>query len=356
MKALSRLAMTACAVAVFLLPGCGGVQGKHTTVAFVTNNADPFWNLAEAGAMAGGEEFGVKVIFRKPSPDTIATQKQEVENAINQGAKAVTISVIDPKNQVETIDEFASQVHVLTQDNDAPNSKRLAYIGTDNYKAGRAAGQLVKEALGEKGGTVAIFVGKESSLNAVQRRQGVIDEVLGRDAPPDVNNIKPSPDGESKGKYRVVRTYYENPVGAKAAQTNAEDFLNNLPKEGNVCLVGLWAYNPPACLAAVGNVIKDKDTRARIRIVGFDERPGTLDGIKDGSIYGTIVQDPYGFGYESVRIMAALAKGDKSALPEGGILHLPFRVIQKDAGEKNGLKRIAVDAFREDLERRLNKK
>jgi ribose transport system substrate-binding protein len=361
MSYLSRFLLAACAAATLLLPGCGGGSNKGPVVAFVTNNADPFWNLAQAGAEARAAEEKVTLIFRKPSPGSVAQQKQEIENAINKGAKAVTISVIDPKNQTGDIDEYAAKVHVLTQDNDAPNSKRLAYIGTENYKAGRAAGKLVREALGDEGGTVAIFVGRKESLNARQRRQGVIDELAGRPAPKDVNDPEYWGDGEvvdaPKGKIKFHdRTFYESEVGEKEAQANAENFLNKRPKAGNICMVGLWAYNPPACLAAADGVVKDKADRARIKIVGFDERPQTLDAIKAGTIYGTIVQDPFGFGYESVKIMAALARGDKSLLPKDGILHLPYRVIQKEAGDKAGEKRIAVDDFKKQLDERLGKK
>ena len=68
---------------------------------------------------------------------------------------------------------------LITNDSDAPKSKRLAFIGTNNYKAGRALGKLVKEALPE-GGDVVLFVGRLEQLNARQRRQGVIDELLER--------------------------------------------------------------------------------------------------------------------------------------------------------------------------------
>ena len=67
---------------------------------------------------------------------------------------------------------------LIAVDNDAPNSKRLCYIGTSNYEAGRAVGTLVKEALPD-GGTVALFVGLTGSLNAHQRCQGVLDELAG---------------------------------------------------------------------------------------------------------------------------------------------------------------------------------
>ena len=82
------------------------------------------------------------------------------------------MSVINPKDQSGYLDEVANKVPLICQDNDAPQTKRLAYIGTDNYKAGRAAGRLVKEALGDAGGTVVIFVGslepRKDPLTAIE--------------------------------------------------------------------------------------------------------------------------------------------------------------------------------------------
>jgi ribose transport system substrate-binding protein len=204
---------------------------------------------------------------------------------------------------------------------------------------------------------VVIFVGQLEALNARQRRQGVIDEIAERDPPKDLVEFEPSPDGETFGKYKLhKKTLLDQPEGAKKALENAVDVLGQLPAAENICMVGLWAYNPPQCLAALKDKVKDEERKKRIRIVGFDEDFATLDGIKEGSIYATVVQDPYNFGYESVKMMAALAKGDESVLPKNGMRYIPHRIIMKEAGKKNGLDRLAVDSFRDQLERNLGKK
>ena len=92
--------------------------------------------------------------------------------------------------------------------------------------------------------------------------------------------------------------------------------LTDLADEKNLCLIGLWAYNPPAILTAV----KDKDKLGKVKIVGFDENDVTLRGVADGHIHGTVVQNPFEFGYESVKLMAQIwLKGDRSGLPANGI-------------------------------------
>ena len=110
-------------------------------------------------------------------------------------------------------------------------------------------------------------------------------------------------------------------------KANVEDTLVKYGAEPDkLCLVGLWAYNPPAILAAV----KGAGLAGKVHIVAFDENEETLQGVKDGEIYGTIVQNPFEFGYQAVRILAGLARGDRSVLPEGGILHIPHREITHD--------------------------
>jgi ribose transport system substrate-binding protein len=336
MNPLRLLGILALVVALPSLPACQQGSTK-TRVAFVSNNPESFWTIAEAGTKKAAEEENVEVLFRKPAQGDAALQKEIIDTVLGQGVKAIAVSVIAPKDQRAYLDEIAAKVPLITQDNDAPDSKRLCYIGTDNYEAGKAAGRLVKEALPE-GGTVVIFVGDLVPLNAQQRRQGVLDELAGtRDAKAD-----------KLGKYRVYRTYTDQPEGPQKAKENAVDALTALQNEDKVCLVGLWAYNPPAILSAV----KDKGKVGKVKIVGFDEDPATLQGIADGAVYGTIVQQPFLFGYESVKLMAALARGNRSQLPAGGVRHVPHMVITKDGGKG----RRPVAEFRDELEKLLGKK
>jgi ribose transport system substrate-binding protein len=147
-------------------------------VGFVSNNAQEFWTIADAGTRKAAQDFKVQVLFRRPKTPGAAAQKEIIEDLMARGVKAIAISVIDPKNQADFLNKIADQVPLITQDNDAPNTRRRCYIGTDNYEAGKAAGKLVKEAM-PAGGALAIFVGQTDPLNAQQRRDGVLDELAG---------------------------------------------------------------------------------------------------------------------------------------------------------------------------------
>lgn len=307
-----------------LITGCGGGAGGGAkadgkpTVAYVTNGIASFWVVGEKGAQAAAKDLDVNLEVRMP-PNGVADQKRMIQDLLTRKVSGIAISPIDPDNQADLLDEVAARANLVTQDSDAPKSKRQCFIGVNNYDAGRMCGKLVKEAM-PAGGSVMIFVGRLEQLNARLRRQGLIDELLDRSE--DATRFDENK-GEIKGdKYTILDTRTDQFDFGKA-KSLAEDAIARYPDLG--CMVGLFAYNPPKCLEA----IREANKLGTIKVVAFDEEGDTLQGIIDGHIYGSVVQDPYKYGYESVRVLAGLAKGDKSVLPKGGILDIPPRRVDK---------------------------
>lgn len=304
----------------FFIPGCSKDKGNgKKTFAFVTNGVDPFWIIAQRGVEKAGEDLDVNVEVRMPSQG-VADQKRMVQELLAQNVDGIAISPIDPVNQDELLQEIASHSILVTQDSDAPDSPRECYIGMDNYTAGRMCGKLVKEALPD-GGEVMLFVGRLGQANARLRRQGVIDELMDRT---DDNTRYDAPDKPiTNEKYTILDTRTDD-FDHPQAKANAQDAIAKYPNLK--CMVGLFAYNPPLCLEA----IRDADKLNEIKVVSFDEDPVSLQGIIDGTVVGTVVQNPYQYGYESVRVLNGLANGDKSVVPENKIIHIPARTIRKD--------------------------
>lgn len=297
-------ALGACALALMMLAGCKGGSSDNTKLAFVTNNASDYWTICHKGTDAAAKELGnVDVQFIMPSDGTAATQKQDVEDLLTKGVKGIAISPVDPKNETPDINKWASQTSLITSDSDAADSNRLCYIGTDNHAAGLMAGKIVKEAL-PKGGKIMVFVGKSDAQNAIDRISGLRDALKG-------SNIQ----------VLDVRT---DDADHTRAKQNAADVLTNTPDIAG--LVGIWSYNGPAIASAV----KEAGKIGKVQVVCFDTDPGTPEGIKDGTIFGTVVQDPYTFGYKSIKLLAALAKGDKSGIPANKLMIIPNEEIKKD--------------------------
>ena len=321
-KATFWMAVFAVAIAVACSPktSSGGGSG-NATIAYVTNGIDPCWDLCAAGVRQAEEEFGIKCEIHMP-PKGLADQKSILETLLTKGIKGIAVSPIDADGQTQFLNEVASETVLITHDADAPKSDRLLYIGTDNYKAGRALGQLVKAAIPD-GGEVAIFVGRLEQLNARLRRQGLIDELLDRPhqtlGQVEIDAVSKVFKGE---KYTIVDTRTDNFV-MDAAKSNAEDAITKY--KNLACMVGLFAYNPPRCLQA----IKEAGKLGQIKVCGFDEDDALLKAIKDGHAYGTISQQPWKYGYQSVRVLKALVDGDTSVIPGNKFIDVGYKIVTK---------------------------
>jgi ribose transport system substrate-binding protein len=319
----------------FVFTACSGSTDKRPRVAFVSNNSHDFWTIAEKGTEKAAKDFDVLVDFKMPSPGTAEVQRQIIQDLLNKGVKGLAVSANDVKNTVGFFkNEVSKRVPLVMQDNDIPDpTARRCYIGTNNYLAGRAAGELVTKAAPE-GGKIAIFVGQMDAQNAIERRQGVLDYLmnpkgdqkeLGDTTPADAADLKLG------DKYVLVTTKTDE-ASAEKCQDHARQLLLQHPDI--VCMVGLWAYNPPAMIRAVKKA-KRQNAELKTQIVGFDEDYETLDGIKSGEVYATVVQNPYEFGYQSIKILAGLARGDESVLKRSDIdaqnrIFIPHRIIGKD--------------------------
>jgi ribose transport system substrate-binding protein len=285
-------------------PASEGVPDPNKTLrlAFVTNNPSDYWTIARKGVEKAEGELNLKVDFQMPSEGTAADQKRIVDDLLTKGIDGMAISPVDPANQTDMLNSVAAKALLVTQDSDAPKSNRTCYIGTDNVAAGKQAGDLIKEAL-PAGGKIMLFVGKKDAQNASERIQGITESLKG-----------------SKVEILDVRTDDTDRVKAKS---NVADTLVQHPDIA--CLVGIWSYNGPA----IYNAVKDAKKDGKVKIVCFDEEDETLAGVKSGAIFATVVQQPYEFGYESIKRMAAYLKGDKTVFPESKQNIIPTKAIKK---------------------------
>ncbi len=323
----------ALALVVFAVTSCRESGPAKKRYAYVTNGVAEFWTLAQSGAHQAAADLGVEVSVLMPG--SLSDQKQMLEDALTRGVEGIAVSPIDPSNQTDMLNRIAEDADLITHDSDAPDSDRQAYIGMDNYEAGRLCGQLVKEAMPD-GGDIMILIGRMEQDNSRKRRQGVIDELLDRSS--DSSRFDPPGEVIKGDRFTILGTMTDGFDLAKA-KANAEDALSRHPDID--AMVGLFAYNPPAILQALEQAGK----LGKVKIVGFDEDVQTLAGIKSGSVHGTVVQNPYEYGYQSVKLLNQLSEGDKSALAAGYFIQIPGRQIRKDN----------VDVFWADLKKKLNK-
>jgi ribose transport system substrate-binding protein len=285
---------------------CRRGASKTVKLAFVTNNTSAFWNIAAAGVHKYEQEAKVQVDIKLPPNGTLDEQNQILQNLSSQGYDAIAVSSIAPSDQTAQLDDIAGRTHLLTFDSDAAKSKRLLYIGTNNYAAGKVlGGEIVK--LLPKGGKIAVFVGTFAADNAAQREKGIEDAIAGHGI-------------------EIVDKREDNTDRARA-RSNVEDIVN--ARRDLSMVVGLYNYNGSAIAAALEGLGKKGSVLAAV----FDEDEGTLDGIAQGAIQVTVVQKPFMFGYLASKWMHDLAtKGDaaKAVLPPERIIDTGVEVINRD--------------------------
>lgn len=309
------------AMAALLVTAAFGVTGAEAqdkkAMAFVVNGASDFWKLAEAGVKKAQTELpNYDLQFKYPEQAAAAVQQRLMDDLVAAGVSAIMVSAVDPKTSTEALNRVGGQVPLFTTDSDAPDTNRIAYIGSSNTDAGTQAGEIALKALPD-GGKCIGFVGLPGADNARERIEGMKAKIAG-----------------SKIELIDVRG---DDIDQTRAKRNVEDALAANPDI--TCMVGFYSYNPPR----IYEVLKEAGKLGQITIVAFDEDPITLGGVREGTIAGTVVQQPYEWGYQGMKLMAKYLEGDKSGVPENKLVIIPTKIIDK----------ANVDAFEAELKSRI---
>lgn len=292
--------------ASLVMIGCNRDSGTSTAsktekkYAFVTNNVSEFWKQAAAGVHKYNKEAGVTVEVKSPVNGKVEEQNQIIEDLIAQGYDGIAVSVIAPNDQIAVMNKAAAKTNVICFDSDCAKSNRLAYVGTDNYDAGKTLGDRIVKLL-PSGGKMAVFVGTFAADNAKQRLDGIKDAIKG-------HNID-------------IAVQKEDQTDQNKARTNVEDVLNGYADINLLC--GLWSYNG----TAIAKAINASGKKGKVLAAVFDGDDGTLEGIKDGTLACTVVQEPFEEGYLSSKLLNDLATKGKSVLPNPPVVKTGVELV-----------------------------
>jgi ribose transport system substrate-binding protein len=298
-----------------------GAFAPSPRIAFVASDESRYWEDAIVGARDAAEQYGAILTVHQASggePD----QSSILRSVAGEGVDGIAVSPLDETRQAPLLLEIGEKTNVVTFDSDSPRSGRLCFVGTNNYTAGRACGKLVREALPE-GGTVVIAVGSTAKENGRLRRQGVIDELLERSFGP---GRPPEPMGGvlSGPSHTIVTTLVDENDPEQAKQNIAGLLASGQAPD---CIVGLYAYNGPSAVEAIA----DAGKTGEVVVIGFDYAEETLAAIEAGTIYATMAQDPYSYGFHAVEILAKqLTDNAVGSIPFNGALEIPCSVIRQE--------------------------
>jgi ribose transport system substrate-binding protein len=266
----------------------------EVTIKVITNGNDPFWDSMGIGLEAGKKETGVKGEWNAPPQTDNVGQKNVFEQALAANVDGVAVSPIQADAFAPVIDAAIDKgIPVITFDSDSPKSKRLIYIGTNNYEAGKRAGEAAVK-LFPNGGNFVAFVGNMSAENAQQRYQGFVDATKDH-------------------KIVMLQEPYEDDKDVTGrARINVANAITKYGDKINGFL-GLYAYNGPAIV----DEVQKAGLIGKVKIVCFDGQPRTLENLRKKLVDVTVVQKPYEFGRLSAKMLFLInRKGLDAALDE----------------------------------------
>ncbi|MBI4165139.1 MAG: substrate-binding domain-containing protein [Acidobacteria bacterium] len=245
---------------------------------FVASNINlPYWKEAQAGFEDAGRVTGVKVEFVGPEAYSPDQQLAAFRQAVAAHPSGIAVAPAQADLFSKDIDAaIQAGIPVVCVDTDAPESKRILFIGTDNVSAGRASGQRMAEILRGRGQIVLITV--LGQLNVEERLRGV-EEVFKQ-----YPETKISKTIDDKGDPRIANEGISAMLDAKAKL------------DGILCLEASGGSGAAEALHRL-------DMAGKIPIVAMDKSPDTLDWIERGSIAATVAQKSYTMAFYSLRFL-----------------------------------------------------
>lgn len=270
---------------------CGNGHGGETYLLITTNTKIPYWQSAGAGFAQAGDRLGVAYAVQGPDTYDAAGERDSFENAIQKKPTGILVSVANPATIKDSIDKaIGAGIPVITIDSDAPESKRLFFIGTNNYQAGITGGKRLAQELKGRG-TVVVFT-MPSQPNLDERLRGYKAALEGSP------QIKIAHIVDIKGDPRV-------------AFDSTGQFLANDKKEHIDAFVCLEALSGKE----VASVLDSYHEKGRT-IIAMDTDQDTLQWIQKGVIAATISQKPFTMAYVGLMMLDNLHHQPPKSLDE----------------------------------------
>ncbi len=259
--------------------GCAGSahepQEKYILVA--DNSKIPYWQSAVQGLNHAAAEMKVKSELQGPDGHDPQGEHDAFRRAVAEKPSGILVSVSDASVLATDINAAVDQnIPVITVDADAPDSKRLFFVGTDNFNAGIIGGKLTAKLLNGKGNVVIFTIPSQSNLK--ERLAGYTSAFA------DHTDIK------------IMQTVDMN-GNSDIAFDSAKKLLDSKAKvDAFICLEAL------AC-PAVADVVNRAGMGGKVKIIAMDTDPGTVEWINKGVISATVAQKPYTMAYYGTKLL-----------------------------------------------------
>jgi ribose transport system substrate-binding protein len=259
------------------LLSCGSAHDSDEYYVFVAANLQvPYWQAAGAGFSRGVAQLKVRSDYLGPNTYDPKAERDALDRAVQQKATGILLGVTDPALLKDSIDKaIAAGIPVITIDSDAPASKRLFFIGTNNYLVGVSGGQRLAQELKGKGNVVVFTMPDQHNMQ--DRLRGYRDAV-------EHTGIKITRVVDIQGDPRIAFDTTTQIIGKEKDQV-----------DGFVCLEAQSGKE-------VAGVLNSYKITGKV-VMAMDTDPETLEWIQKGGIAATIAQKPYSMAFVGLQML-----------------------------------------------------
>lgn len=253
------------------------LRPKIVLIAHVKTN--PYWINIKEGAERAAKERGAVIEFLGPTTASTEEGLKLFDMATSAKVSGIITYVQEEgkyKSQINSAMEKG--VPVVTIDSDEEDSKRIAYVGTDNILAGQSAGAEMIKQIGTEG-KVAIVMGGKDVKNQKERVEGFRNYIT------------------SNSNLKIIDT-----DSSDAMLLESEIITRKILIRNNNNINALFCTSALDGIGAA-KAIKDLNDKGKVKIICFDDLEETLNNIKNGVVVATIVQKSNDMGYKAVNII-----------------------------------------------------
>lgn len=285
-----------------------GKSPEQVKIALIPGGAHPYFQPWKTTAAEAKAEFKLgDVTFNETSGWDQTKQNDVVKSLAAQGYNAFGIFGVAPENINSTFEDLKRQGFAVASLASCPAGdvdKADFCLSTDVEQAAYKAAKAAIEAIGGKGNLVHL-TGNKVDSNTQRRIAGVEKAVA-----------------EAGGSVKILQVITDIDTDLQTAQKAVADLL--AAKGSQINAIVNTAYNP-----AVASAEGVKQAKLPIKVIAIDDDKTILDGIKDGSVAGTVLQNPVGQALVGSYALMKLSGGCTISQP-GIVIDSGSFVVTKD--------------------------
>ena len=257
---------------------------EYTIGVLLSDTSNTFFVTMQQAIEKKAAELGVKTIVLNGANDS-AKDVTNMENLLSAGVNIVLYNPVD-SDAAAAVAQMAIDkgVQIISLDRGVNGAEVVSHIASDNVYGGRIATEKLIELLGGKG-VLAEIQGMAGASAANDRHQGFVEAV------------------EAAGEGIEVADSQIGDWDTTKAMGILENMLTARPD-----IQAVFAANDNMAIGAVQAA--QQAGRADIFIIGFDAEQVALDAIEQGTMYGTIQQQPALMGELGVETAIKFLNGE----------------------------------------------